>query len=231
MWLLWCHGGAISLLWKSFPRFSPEPPKSAESQTLNPTTASPLQVICDQSKTPILTNRRILNVRKNNMRSFISLPIICLALTLILCQVPAADDERFGITRQVHGDSTFTFRHGLLLHEVSKLRENWVEAFYDGSKVIFIRSGYFAEGQPVTTGERFPAETPASVRQVSLPGASHPKRIYVGKEIYNRSENGFFEIMPNPEETMKESTVSGPEFSTNNLDQLRKSLLSKQQSE
>ena len=162
---------------------------------------------------------------ENNMRNFILIKIACMVVLSNLHGAPASDGGQSDITRQIHGDSIFTFRDGKLRHELSKLRDNWIEIFYDGSVPVFIRSGYFRNEQSVVSAERFPSEAGISVRQVSLSGDAHPKRIYIGEEIYNRSENGFFEIMPNPEETSKESVIMGPEFSTRELDELRRTFL------
>lgn len=139
-----------------------------------------------------------------------------------------ADRDQHGISRQVHGGSTFTLRNGTLRHEVSKLNDRWVELFYAGSVPVFIRSGQFVEGKPVVTAERFQAEAGTAIRQVSTPGDDYPRRIYIGPEIYNLTETGFFEILPNPEETLKESAILGAEFSTKEIEAVRKSILQPQ---
>jgi hypothetical protein len=138
-----------------------------------------------------------------------------------------AEDKDYGLTRQTHGSSTFVLRNEKLLYELSKLGGNWIETFYDGAQPVLVRSGYFKDRAPVTTSERFPGRASLSVQLLSIPGDIHPRRIVVGSEIYNRSADGFFEIMPDPLKTLTESTLMGAEFSTRELDKLRATLLQK----
>ena len=151
--------------------------------------------------------------------------MICLLHSLHPGEANAADDNRHGITHETHGSSIFTFRDGKLLHELTKIGENWSEIFYNGVAPVFVRSGQFKGNQPLVTSERFTGETAVSVGQVSITGDEHPRRICVGSEVYNRSASGFFELMPNPSETIKESRIMGLEFSTKELDKLRKHML------
>jgi len=149
----------------------------------------------------------------------------CLLCALHSSDANAADDKRFGITRQTHGSSIFTFRDGKLLHELTKIGENWSEIFYSGVAPVLVRSGHFKENKVRVTSERFTSEAIVSVHQVSISGDDHPRRIYVGSEIYNRVPSGFFELMPDPSETIKESRIMGMEYSTKELEKLRKDLL------
>ena len=149
----------------------------------------------------------------------------CLLCALHSSDANAADDKRFGITRQTHGSSIFTFRDGKLLHELTKIGENWSEIFYSGVAPVFVRSGHFEQNTVRVTSERFTGEAIVSVHQVSISGDDHPRRIYVGSEIYNLSPSGFFELMPDPSETIKESRIMGLVWSTKELDKLRKDLL------
>ncbi len=160
-----------------------------------------------------------------NMRLPSLISIVCLLCSLHPGEANAADDNRFGITRETHGSSIFTFRDGKLLHELTKLGENWSEIFYNGVVPIFVRTGHFKENKPLVTSERFTGEAVVSVSQVSISGDDHSRRLSVGSEIYNRSSSGFFELMPDPSETIKESRIMGLEYSTKELDKLRKHLL------
>ncbi len=138
----------------------------------------------------------------------------------------ASDEVSSGITQQKHGDSTFTFRDGKLVHELSMLGKNWIEVFYADSTRVLVRAGYFKEdGPPIVVSERFQSEAGVTLRQVSRSGENHPIRVYVGGEIYNKNAQGFFEIMPHPEDTLRESIIMGPEFSTKELEIIRKSCL------
>jgi len=164
-----------------------------------------------------------------NMRLSSLILIVCLLCSLHPGDANAADDSRFGITHVIHGSSIFTLRDGKLLHELSKLGENWSEIFYNGVAPVLVRSGHFKENKPLVTSERFTGEAVVSVHQVSISGDDHPRRIYVGSEIYNRSPSGFFELMSDPSETVKESRLMGLEYSTKELDTLRNQLLNNPQ--
>jgi hypothetical protein len=161
------------------------------------------------------------------MRAYPFLLSLTAVLLGCLSCVHAAEDKDFGISRQTHGSSAFVFRNGKLLHEVSRLGENWTEIFYDGAEPVLVRSGYFKDSMPIAISERFPGRSHLTVQQVSIPGDIHPRRILVGPEIYNRSADGFFEIMPDPRKTLTESTLMGVEFSTRDLTEFRESLLKK----
>jgi hypothetical protein len=162
---------------------------------------------------------------KSDMNNLIYLFQIFLVLFFCTHGAFAREDKSYGITRQTHGSSEFTFRNERLVHELTKLDQNWIEIFYDGASPVFVRSGVFKDGLPTTTSERFTGLSKEMIRQASMPGDAHPRRIYVGGEIYNRTSNGFFEIMPNPGVTARESILMGVEFSTRELESLRNSLL------
>lgn len=149
----------------------------------------------------------------------------CLLFSLYPFHANAAEENRHIITSKTHGPSTFTFRDGKLLHELTKLSDTWSEIFYNGVAPVYVRSGHFKANQPVVTSERYTGKAAISVQQVSNPGDDHPRRIYVGSEIYNRSPSGFFELMPDPKETIKESVLMGMEYSTKELEEMRKRLL------
>lgn len=149
----------------------------------------------------------------------------CLLCALQPGYANAADDKRFGITRQTHGSSIFMFRDGKLLHELTKIGENWSEIFYSGVAPVFVRSGHFEQNTVRVTSERFTGEAIVSVHQVCISGDDHPRRIYVGSETYNLSPSGFFGLMPDPRKTIKESGITGLVWPAKELDKLRKDLL------
>lgn len=151
---------------------------------------------------------------------------LCLlfAATLLILGVHhgnASDDH--GITQQVHGPSEFTFRNGRLVYELSRMGENWSEIFYDGTAEVFTRAGIFKDGQPVVTSEHYKGK--GAVHLLSMLGDHYPRRITAGGEIYNRTKEGFFKIMPDPSVTHRESVIMGAVFSTKETMALRERFL------
>jgi hypothetical protein len=136
-------------------------------------------------------------------------------------------EDRHGLTREVQGTSAFVFRWGELRHEVTRLGSHWVEAFYEGGQAVIVRAGVFDEGRPVVTSERFPSGRSVAVFQVSGQTGPHPVQMTVGTEVYRRTEEGFFEILPDAKDVLKESVLLGTEFSTRELEQLRAELLAR----
>lgn len=141
-------------------------------------------------------------------------------LALLVGMSRAAD---LGVSeKKIEGEgyqTVFTFRNGKLLHEVTTFSEKppkralWVERFYADGQLTFLRAGADHLISAHYSG-------PLRVRIVNA-----GRRLYIGREAYNLTEDGVYRLIVDPRSTLGESIINDPVFSSRKLDQERQKYL------
>ena len=154
-------------------------------------------------------------------------PVIRLACCALLlgtltppCRADGSDLSRQ--TFEGQGFRTvFTFRNNVLIHEIAVFasgpakRNSWVERFYVDGQQVFLRAG---------------AAGPCSMHfsgSAPVHSVDDGRRLYVGREAFNRGEDGLFHVIADPHGPLQESAINDPVFSSHALDQERQRHLGK----